>query len=291
MVLLATGYTLDYPFVARDELNWTGWSPTLFLNVFPPSFNGLYVMGMIEASGIGWQGRYEQAELIAAYLSALDRAARARRRSSGAASPTSRGPTSPAATSTSGSSACRTTSTRTPTGAPCATATRRSTRRRASRTAARLPTALARGRPHEHRRRRPELQPGHARHPERRARADHVRHRAGHLARRLQGRRAQAEAVRHRDPGAADRAAGRHVLPDADPAGDAVDGARHDPRRVLPARQHLAGAHAPLRRQRRAVGVDDGRLERHLHLRAAAERRVLGLAAPDRPRPARRPSS
>ncbi|WP_127472873.1 flavin-containing monooxygenase [Microbacterium sulfonylureivorans] len=73
MVLLATGYTLDYPFVAREELNWTGWSPKLFLNVFPPSFNGLYVMGMIEASGIGWQGRYEQAELIAAYLTALER--------------------------------------------------------------------------------------------------------------------------------------------------------------------------------------------------------------------------
>ncbi|BDV29996.1 flavin-binding monooxygenase [Microbacterium terricola] len=69
-VLLATGYTLDYPFVAREALNWTGWSPRLYLNVFPPSFNGLYVMGMIEASGIGWQGRYEQAELIAAYLTA-----------------------------------------------------------------------------------------------------------------------------------------------------------------------------------------------------------------------------
>jgi hypothetical protein len=27
-------------------------------------------MGMIEASDIGWQGRYEQAELIAAYLTA-----------------------------------------------------------------------------------------------------------------------------------------------------------------------------------------------------------------------------
>ncbi len=71
MVLLATGYTLDYPFVAREDLNWQGPSPKLFLNVFPPSFNGLYVMGMIEASGIGWQGRYEQAELIASYLSAL----------------------------------------------------------------------------------------------------------------------------------------------------------------------------------------------------------------------------
>ncbi|MEU1972308.1 NAD(P)/FAD-dependent oxidoreductase [Microbacterium sp. NPDC019599] len=72
-VLLATGYTLDYPFVDRAELNWTGWSPKLFLNVFPPSFNGLYVMGMIEASGIGWQGRYEQAALIAEYLAALER--------------------------------------------------------------------------------------------------------------------------------------------------------------------------------------------------------------------------
>lgn len=73
-VLLATGYTLDYPFVDRAELNWTGWSPRLFLHVFPPSFNGLYVMGMIEASGIGWQGRYEQAELIAEYLAAVERA-------------------------------------------------------------------------------------------------------------------------------------------------------------------------------------------------------------------------
>ena len=70
-VLLATGYTLDYPFVSREELNWDGLLAAHFLNIFPPSFNGLYVMGMLKASGIGWQGRYEQAELIAAYLSAL----------------------------------------------------------------------------------------------------------------------------------------------------------------------------------------------------------------------------
>lgn len=72
-VLLATGYKLDYPFVDREALGWHGFAPKLFLNVFPPSFNGLYVMGMIEASGIGWQGRYEQAELIAAYLAAEER--------------------------------------------------------------------------------------------------------------------------------------------------------------------------------------------------------------------------
>jgi hypothetical protein len=73
LVLLATGYRLDYPFVAREELNWRGWVPRLYLHIFPPAFNGLYVMGMIEASGIGWQGRYEQAELLAEYLAAAER--------------------------------------------------------------------------------------------------------------------------------------------------------------------------------------------------------------------------
>lgn len=88
LVLLATGYTLDYPFVDREHLHWQGASPRLFLNVFPASFNGLYVMGMIEASGIGWQGRYEQAELLAVYLDAAEndapRAARFRERVTGA---------------------------------------------------------------------------------------------------------------------------------------------------------------------------------------------------------------
>ncbi|MGB3374084.1 MAG: NAD(P)-binding domain-containing protein [Microbacterium sp.] len=77
LILLATGYTLDYPFVDREHLHWRKASPTLFLNVFPPSFNGLYVMGMIEASGIGWQGRFEQARMLAAYLDADESAASA----------------------------------------------------------------------------------------------------------------------------------------------------------------------------------------------------------------------
>lgn len=77
LIVLATGYSLDYPFVDREHLNWSGIAPDLYLNMFPPSFNGLYVMGMIEASGIGWQGRYEQAELLAAYLAAQEDAPRA----------------------------------------------------------------------------------------------------------------------------------------------------------------------------------------------------------------------
>jgi cation diffusion facilitator CzcD-associated flavoprotein CzcO len=79
VVLLATGYRLDYPFVDPAHLNWqgagSGTSPRLFLNVFPPSFNGLMVVGMIEATGIGWEGRAEQARLVAAYLAAESAAA------------------------------------------------------------------------------------------------------------------------------------------------------------------------------------------------------------------------
>ncbi len=95
LVLLATGYTLDYPFVDREHLHWRGASPRLFLNVFPASFNGLYVMGMIETSGIGWQGRYEQADLLATYLDAAEhdpaRAARFRDRVTGAPWPDTSG--------------------------------------------------------------------------------------------------------------------------------------------------------------------------------------------------------
>ncbi|MBM9458995.1 NAD(P)/FAD-dependent oxidoreductase [Nocardioides sp. zg-536] len=84
LVLLATGYRLDYPFLDPADLNWSDHAPELYLNIFPPAFAGLYVMGMVEASGLGWQGRYEQAALIAAYLraetDAPERAAALRRR-------------------------------------------------------------------------------------------------------------------------------------------------------------------------------------------------------------------
>ncbi len=70
MVLCATGYKLHYPFIDRALLNWQGMAPQLYLNIFPPRFDNLAVIGMIEASGIGWQGRYEQAELVARYFGA-----------------------------------------------------------------------------------------------------------------------------------------------------------------------------------------------------------------------------
>ena len=72
VVVLATGYRLHYPFLDRSLLSWpegTG-APDLYLQIVSPAAEGLYVVGMVEAAGIGWQGRYEQAELVAAYLAA-----------------------------------------------------------------------------------------------------------------------------------------------------------------------------------------------------------------------------
>lgn len=70
VVLCATGYRLHYPFLDPALLNWQGMAPRLYLNIFPPRHDNLAVMGMIEASGIGWQGRYEQAELVARFFKA-----------------------------------------------------------------------------------------------------------------------------------------------------------------------------------------------------------------------------
>lgn len=72
MVLAATGYKLHYPFIVPELLNWQGMAPGLYLNIFAPRFTRLAVLGMVEASGLGWQGRYEQAELVARYFRGLD---------------------------------------------------------------------------------------------------------------------------------------------------------------------------------------------------------------------------
>ncbi|WP_134767065.1 NAD(P)/FAD-dependent oxidoreductase [Nocardioides sp. 1609] len=72
VVVLATGYRLHYPFLDPALLDWSGagTAPDLYLNVFSKQDPNLFVVGMIEATGIGWQGRHEQAELVAAYLAA-----------------------------------------------------------------------------------------------------------------------------------------------------------------------------------------------------------------------------
>lgn len=71
LILAATGYKLDYPFIDNALLNWQGDAPHLYLNCMHPSRDDLFVLGMVEASGLGWQGRHEQAEMVVRYLKGL----------------------------------------------------------------------------------------------------------------------------------------------------------------------------------------------------------------------------
>ena len=77
LVLAATGYKLHYPFIEPELLNWQKDAPHLFLNCMHPDRDDLFVLGMIEASGLGWQGRHEQAEMVAEYLKGRDSKSRA----------------------------------------------------------------------------------------------------------------------------------------------------------------------------------------------------------------------
>lgn len=71
LVLAATGYRLHYPFIDAALLNWQGDAPHLYLNAMHPERDDLFLLGMIEATGLGWQGRHEQAEMVVRYIKGL----------------------------------------------------------------------------------------------------------------------------------------------------------------------------------------------------------------------------
>ncbi|HRF10218.1 MAG TPA: NAD(P)-binding domain-containing protein [Xanthobacteraceae bacterium] len=73
IAVFATGYQITFPFL--DDLAPLNWqpqfgAPRLYMNVFPPEENGLFVAGLLEGAGVGWPGRALQTDLIAAYLKA-----------------------------------------------------------------------------------------------------------------------------------------------------------------------------------------------------------------------------
>lgn len=73
IILEATGYKLDYSFIDNKLLNWNGAAPQLYLNALHPERDDLFVMGMVEAAGLGWQGRDDQAHMVALYLKCLSK--------------------------------------------------------------------------------------------------------------------------------------------------------------------------------------------------------------------------
>lgn len=70
LILMATGYLLDYPFIDRKHLNWPEHedAPRLYQNMMHPDYDNLFIMGMIEATGLGWEGRNQQARLASLFI-------------------------------------------------------------------------------------------------------------------------------------------------------------------------------------------------------------------------------
>ena len=72
-IVLSTGYKVHYPFIDKKYLNWESEaSPNLHLNIFHPKDDSIFVLGMVEAVGIGWQGRWDMASLLATYIKQKD---------------------------------------------------------------------------------------------------------------------------------------------------------------------------------------------------------------------------
>jgi cation diffusion facilitator CzcD-associated flavoprotein CzcO len=79
-IIYATGFKLSFPFIDRQHLNWRDDRPELYLNVFHPDRDDLYVVGLIQPDS-GQFGLVDyQSQLIAAYVRGLDRQEPAARR-------------------------------------------------------------------------------------------------------------------------------------------------------------------------------------------------------------------
>jgi cation diffusion facilitator CzcD-associated flavoprotein CzcO len=84
LIVFATGFQIVFPFMDHHLLNWTRNHPSLYLNVFHPTYDNLFVVGLIQPDSGQWGLEDRQARAIARFIIQSDRkspkAARFRRR-------------------------------------------------------------------------------------------------------------------------------------------------------------------------------------------------------------------
>jgi hypothetical protein len=71
LIIYATGYQVSFPFLAPSHLNSAGSRPDLHLHVFHPTYDNLFVVGMIMPDSGVWWLMDLQAQAVAQYLQAL----------------------------------------------------------------------------------------------------------------------------------------------------------------------------------------------------------------------------
>jgi cation diffusion facilitator CzcD-associated flavoprotein CzcO len=80
LVIYATGYRISFPFIDATELNWRDGRPDLYLNIFHPGCDDLFIAGLIQPDS-GQFGLVDcQSQLIAEYIVGLRQESRSARR-------------------------------------------------------------------------------------------------------------------------------------------------------------------------------------------------------------------
>jgi cation diffusion facilitator CzcD-associated flavoprotein CzcO len=70
LVICATGYKITFPFLDREHLNWRDGRPRLFLNVFHPHYDNLFVIGLIQPDSGQFGLVDRQSQLVARFIAA-----------------------------------------------------------------------------------------------------------------------------------------------------------------------------------------------------------------------------
>ena len=70
LIVAATGFRPGLSFIDPIHLDAAGGDPGLYLHIFPPAHENLFVLGLVDGLALGWQTFYEQAELVAAVIHA-----------------------------------------------------------------------------------------------------------------------------------------------------------------------------------------------------------------------------
>ena len=70
LIVFATGYQVSFPFLAPRHLNSTDGRPDFYLHVFHPTYEDLFILGMIQPDSGVWPLMDLQAKAVASYIRA-----------------------------------------------------------------------------------------------------------------------------------------------------------------------------------------------------------------------------
>lgn len=74
IIIYATGYDVSFPFIENSLLNWKDnvSVPHLYLHIFHPEYDNIFVIGMVHPLGAHWTVFEYQSQLVAGYIKAKE---------------------------------------------------------------------------------------------------------------------------------------------------------------------------------------------------------------------------